>query len=959
MTPDDRELLLSLRRQQQELQQTLERLNTQLTELEGRAEMPALPTEPPPLPEHPPDLPPIPHFLIPPAPTEPFQETPPPVPAWAETVSHDLPPVPEHAAPSTPWAESLPPVPKPSFEFQVGRWLTRVGAVLLVLSIVSFAIWADVNYHLHQLLGPWGKLGLMGLVSVVVSALGLRLEGKSPSMLVYGRTLTAAGLGGLYFTLYAAHEIDSLAVIHSPVTAGFLLLLWSVYVLSLAEQKKSEILSLFAITLAYFSSAINPVGGFTMVADLFLAATAVIFLFRNGWAALSYFSLLGTYGVLLRRLVVDEDGQLVLDTSRTLSFAPHAVYLLGAWIIFTAAVLFSSVPSFRGGKRLGFLSLNNGALAGLLALTAYISGYGYGPTSWTVLATGFLLLATSCLTPLGRAGEEAKEVAGTYLAQGLALVTLGIMLVYTGVSRGVLLAVETLFLGWAGSFSRSLILIAGAYVAAFFAALFLIYEIAINAHHPWVLGVGGAAVMFVNAWGARRDVRGTPQARDTIVLGASYYCALALGLIFTVLATSAEISDDLLPVALAVVGLALTFSIYFFPLYELPPIAQMFLLAAQAIVLFPDEGNMSVSRGSTAAVAAVTLLATTWWSRQKVTRSGAWIVVLNFVYALALVGLAYHAVRPAVGLENWMICASLLSVAFLAWGAFTRVWPLAVMGQIFFAFSLYHFFLPPGGWDVTPFPWSWQAMAVPTVVAFSIGRAIQKWLGAFPEITGAWRLNLSMLASFYQVLALALLIRWISALVPPVDQIPTFLFLGALLMARSVPRESLLGIRCSFVLSFLGVATYLGHFDEQRAMATLLNGLAILVFLAEPGLLRRQGEKTLVTAVESWILILVSAATGWIFVSGWVSARIHPHYITMGWGLYALFLFFFGLLVSERRQRWCGLVILVAAILRVGLYDIWGFSSGYRVLTLVVLTLVTLGLGFIYARFAERLKMWL
>jgi hypothetical protein len=29
------------------------------------------------------------------------------------------------------------------------------------------------------------------------------------------------------------------------------------------------------------------------------------------------------------------------------------------------------------------------------------------------------------------------------------------------------------------------------------------------------------------------------------------------------------------------------------------------------------------------------------------------------------------------------------------------------------------------------------------------------------------------------------------------------------------------------------------------------------------------------------------------------------------------------------------------------------------VLTFVVLTLITLGLGFIYARFAERLKTWL
>ena len=38
MTPEDRDLLLSLRRQQADLQQTLERLNTQLSALESRAD---------------------------------------------------------------------------------------------------------------------------------------------------------------------------------------------------------------------------------------------------------------------------------------------------------------------------------------------------------------------------------------------------------------------------------------------------------------------------------------------------------------------------------------------------------------------------------------------------------------------------------------------------------------------------------------------------------------------------------------------------------------------------------------------------------------------------------------------------------------------------------------------------------------------------------------------------------
>jgi len=71
----------------------------------------------------------------------------------------------------------------------------------------------------------------------------------------------------------------------------------------------------------------------------------------------------------------------------------------------------------------------------------------------------------------------------------------------------------------------------------------------------------------------------------------------------------------------------------------------------------------------------MTLVILTWWLRQRVTRTGPWTTTLTFVYALALVGLTYDAIRPYVDSQGWMIGASLLSVAFLVFGALTRVWP--------------------------------------------------------------------------------------------------------------------------------------------------------------------------------------------------------------------------------------------------------------------------------------------
>jgi hypothetical protein len=761
-----------------------------------------------------------------------------------------------------------------------------------------------------------------------------------------------AGLAGLYFTIYAAVALEPLRVVHQPFVGGILLLLWSAYVLYLADRRKSQLLALFAILLAYLSSALNPLVSFTMGADLLLAATAVIFLLRNGWAVLSYLALAGTYLALLRRLIVNEDNELVFDTSRALAFAPHAIYLIGAWVIFTAAVLLARAPGFAGGKRFAFLTLNNGAAAGLLVLTAYISGYGTDRMGNVLLLSGLVLLATAMLSARVRA--DAPDVTGAYVAQGIAVTTGGVMAVYTGATRGIVLLIETLFLGMAGAFSRDRILTVCAWATAFFATLFLLWEVGVTARDPWLLGLGGALVMLKNAWWSRQK-SGLPAGSQALVPAAAYYCVLGLGLLATLL--NAELSARALPPTLALVALACTFSIYLLRPYELPPLAQALLLGAQALVLFPVENGETLPWWSTALVALATLLMVLWWSFQRITRLGTWLAILDFVYALALVGMAYQAIRPRLHEQLWMVDASLLSAAFLAFGALARVWSIAAMGQVFLAIALYHYFQLNA--DPHRFPWTAWAAAIPLAVVFATGRGVHAWLRAFPQITGDHRRLLRAAAYLYQLAALLMLVWCVVGLVPPPAQMATFLLLGTVTLTLNVRRSRVFGVRCSYVLSGLGALLYASHFqDNARTMATFLNALAMLSFLTQPAILRH-AIRRLGTEAEAWTLVVVSAASGWLFFSNSVSARMGNGSITASWAVYALLLFLLGLLLHERRQRWCGLAILLAAIIRVFAVDFWGLTNGYRVLTFVVLTLITLGLGFIYARYAERLKMLL
>ncbi len=915
MTPEDRELLLQLRRQQADLHLILGRLDLQLRELESRhVESMGLP----PIPEEI-ELPPIPTLT-------------------------DFPPLPVATPP--PFAPALPPVPQPSFEFHLGRWLTRIGVVLFVLAALSI----DGYFHLHRLLGPWGQLSLGAVTALLVAWYGQRIERKRPERKALGRTFLLAGLAGLYACFYAATHASGWQVITEPVLGGLLLLWTAVYFLFLAERKNSQILAVMALALAYIGTAMNPVASFTLRADMFLAITAALILARRGWTVFAFVALIATYLAVLRDLVIDENGDLVLDTSRTLEFAPYAIYIIAAWVIFTIGMVLTEVPTFRGKRRLAFLSLNNAALAILLFLATYIAGYGHGPQGWALLGTGLALLVTSRF--VGWAQHEPDRIMAAYAAQGLALLTLGIIGVFTGVTRGVLLLVETLFFGAAGAFSGDRVLKFATYAAAFFATFFLAWEIEINAHHPWLLGFGGAFVMLLNAWWARSDVRHSPKSHRTFVLSSFGYSVLTVVLMFVGL--TVFLNADSLPAGLALSGVALTLLIYVLVIYELPPLAQILVLAAQILVLFPVESGEDLPWWSTALVAAATLFLLTWWTRQRAVQTGAGTTVLKLVYALSLFGVTCQAVRPWVDDQGWMIAACLLSLVYLAWGMWTRVWAIAIIGQLFLALAVEHFFFPPGGWELHRLGWHAWAAIVPIAVVFGIGHAGSKWLRIAPGIPSAWRGPLHAVASCYLLVALAMTIRWVAAVITPLDQVPTFLLLGALLLAWNVLYTSLFGVRCSFVLTAIGLWLYVALLGAHaREMATGLTALAFLGFLLQPSLLG-DPERPLVTWLENRALLIFAIAGSWLFTSVWVETRWHAGCLTLGWALFALCLFVLGLLSADRRPRWCGIAILIAAVLRVLCVDLWGLSTGYRVLTLVGLTLITLVLGFGILRSARK-----
>jgi hypothetical protein len=948
MNAQDRSLFEALNRRHHQLEMSVEQLKVDLDFFRTRLDAIDVPLPPPLV------LPPLP---MPVAPSL-ISDVAPAYVAASEFADSSLASMngSESNIPAIPVRSATPP-PVPAeplhLEFQLGRWLARIGVFFALITLISFSV---LVHDAIRTMGPWSKLSVLAVVSGGLIAGGVWLERRNQEMIVYARTLAGGGLACLYYTLYGAAYVEQLRVISSPILGALLLLGWSASVLWLAESRKSELLSVFAIALAYFSSAITPVGGFTMVANLLLALTAAVFLVRNAWAGLSFLCLVGTYAGFLRQIVVNHaDNPFDFHFLPVVSFWPLATYLAGAWLIFTASILLARSPEFAHAKRMVFLCLNNGALAGLLLVAAQLAGYAH---IGAILGTcGIAFLLCYGLAAWSRADEH--DLSGAYLMQGLALATGGIAIAYTGVTRGIVLTLESIFLVAAGAYSRNVILRVGGMVVSLWAAVFLGNEILPSHGDSRWLAAAGALAMLTNGWLARREFWYQPrsEARERWAHESALHAFLAVTLVGCALVNEPARA---MGGEFALAALLLTSLVYVLPLFELPPLSQLLLIAGQLLSfgLFHD-----VNTGSTAflaqapwssnMVAAVTVLLAAWWSRQRQVRTDVWLYVVTALYALALAAFCWEKADLNLGGDAWIMAMPVLSLVFVAFAWWSRQWVFALAGQVLLGAAIYRFLNPDHGFV---FVQTSYAAAAPVLVTFATAAIARRLAVKTPQ--SEW---LQIAGRVYHALGTGLLIRWIYGVTPEADLTLALLATAtAFIIGGSLGKSSAF-IRSGFALDITaalhyGNASTLLQGDQVHTL-TWSNFGGIALFLAQPALLRYLSRDH-VAKIESWAAIIASSLLGWMFVSDGIAATT-SHYMTLAWALYAVVLMVISLASRERRQRWCGLAVLVAAMVRVGVYDFWHLTELYKMLTFLALTVICLGLSFLYYKFGDKVKAWL
>ena len=870
---------------------------------------------------------------------------PPLIPAFAQAIE-----TPAAANPPviTAKTEFLPPTSPPpvaektSFEMRLGTyWLVRAGIVMLLTGLAFFANYA--YHHVVPRLGAAGKISLLYLAGGLLLGAGAWWQRRNvkESLKNYAQVLFAGGLAAVYFTTYAANHIEPLRVIGSALLDGALLLAWAGVIAWIADRRKSEVMALFAVGLAFYSSVITRVGDFTLYSNLILTIAAVVFLIRNRWVSLSFAGLATSYAGYAFWRFLHEDGWRWANPDEGLYFG--AMFLAAYWLVFTVATFMSRCEKLTGPNRAAFLTLNNGAFFALFILTmiqVHTGGF------WKVsLGYGTVLLALAGLAQKMLPAEPLTKNA--YLTQGLLLVTLGFITKFAGLQLALVLGVESVVLFILGTQRQSVVLKFFAFAAATLATGWCVANLNRFDRHGLYTGAALGAFLIFNAfWSHRQDA-----GKNTQLLRAEPAFFTLLAFASWLATTWFNITAEHLPLALAAETVALTFLIYLLRVREITLLGQGFLVLAQ-VAWFVPFLNTTPPWWNPLMLIAITVGLGHWWQKQKtLVVEKKFAVGCQSIFALAAVALVLVWLHPLVSAPAWLALTSVLAMVATIYGVATRAWPLAICGQIFLAVSAWEFF--DEVWNGKP---EWFFPLAPVAMLALLSLATVGWFARQPHSDVKVRQPLLKIALIYRWTALAMSLCWLWQYVPDRQHVGAFMAAAIGVFALAVWRRNREALVGAMVYALISVATLWAR-DDLEMDVYWVNLLALLALWAIQQILRRSSTSLPLGEKIRAAIVFTAGMSLWRLLSCWVTTS--GIFLTMSWAGFAVTVFALGMLLRERFHRWLGLGVLAAAVGRVVLVDVWKQETIYRVLTFMALGVALLVIGFIYNKYQDTIRKWL
>ncbi|MDA7863316.1 DUF2339 domain-containing protein [Akkermansiaceae bacterium] len=314
-----------------------------------------------------------------------------------------------------------------NFEMQLGRvWFVRIGILLLTTGLVFLSSYTYKNYI--QDLGPGIRLALLYLFTGGLTAVGLFCEQWKESLKNYGRIVAAGGLAALYYTSYAAHNVEALKVIDSPVIGSLLLIATALFCGGVALWKDSKLMLGTSLALAFYAVMLNPLGWMVGLSALLLSVGGSFIARRQKWTELHYIGVVGSYF------------SYAWWAFTTQSFTPGMEwFLVPFWVVFVGLTIIEKIPEHRI-----FCSINHGAFFLLFSIDPHTRSWITG--QWLfALILGTAILAIGILARY-RFNRFPKDSFLLHLIKGLGLITLGIMLKLSGHQLFLTLLLESVIL---------------------------------------------------------------------------------------------------------------------------------------------------------------------------------------------------------------------------------------------------------------------------------------------------------------------------------------------------------------------------------------------------------------------------------------------------------------------------------------------------------------------------------
>ena len=936
MKPNDRVELDDLRAQQRILRRELEAMEKRIERLCSAVEVaepepipvekiapvaaPFIPPEPPPLPNVEPAFTPPPAFV-------------------KEPVLPAITPVPD-----APIASRFDPPPKESFEQKLGAfWLVRIGVVVLLTGLVFLGNYA--YQHVIHHIGPLGKVMMLCVAGGVLAGAGLWLERGEEKMRNFSRVLIAGGLAAIYYTTYAAHFVAKLQVIASPLLGGGALLALASGIAWFADRRKSETIALLVVLLSYYTAAINPVAGFSLFSNLLLTALAVFFLARHRWVNISYASLVATYASFGYWRFF-HTGSLIIPSELSVSdFWSQSGFLLGYWTLFTVAVFLSRAEAFTPMQRTPFFTANNAAFFGLVAPTI---GLVYpGSFSTFALAFGAVLLALSLLARRVRADDLFMD--GAYLAQGLALVTIGIAAKFTGYHLALALAIESAVLLEMSRFRHGMIYKIGACLCAGGAFSFAADTFTKDRSQIIPLGTTLAFVFVFDAWRYK-------QSRNELAIPRMRW--FPAGFVSLAFLTSLVVfyewtgQRNFAP-ALALATIACAVALHLLRLPELALIGQGYLAIAN-IVWFTNREHLDLPEWHAAILIGTALALMHWWPRQRAMKlHDAVENLVGLPYAFSAIAILHVLLPPKFSEPAWMAMSGVVAVIVLGYAVVTHAWWLAVLSQTFTAASVFQFFAHLAK-SAGPWPLAFEWLPIATIALL----AAQTAAGTLHvnRLPSSARGPIALLARGYRIVLTLMLFAWCIAYLPEPVQ-----FLAIIVLATAYFLTGAFTKRGGAMLHAAALAVggfalvWMRQLFQGEVFAA--DTVGVLILLAAQQCARRSELDAQVFPIAAHPAIIITGlATLGLHVTHAAQRSQHGLLLTISWSLLAFAVLAAGFLLRERLYRQLALALFGLAVGRVFLIDVWKFETIYRILSFLILGIVLIVVSFVYNRYGDRLK---